>query len=197
MRCADSAVADEGAAVKKSKSSEQEAAGMQAPAGTMEQSTASTAGGASSATWLQVSFQVQGAGCSELGAAVVLKRTADKPECLQNAFPQEKPDPSKRSASIEMQQVSATDTDRQGAEGHDVNDQLKKEESCSFSDGMVVGFVTTAYKPELNGMSGGHACVRLPCTALSSDVLKGLHIMNPYAPGTFRKIALTEWRIML
>ena len=68
---------------------------------------------------------------------------------------------------------------------------------CSSVYGGVLGFVTTAFKPEVHGMSGGRACIRFEASEMSAQVLNSMHIVNPYAPGTLRRMHVTDWRSMV
>jgi hypothetical protein len=163
-----------------------------------EQSEVSRAGSVhtcSRSSWLQVFFRVEGKGCCEQGAAVVLKRAPEAPDHNQIFPTHAPPELSTIAAPSELQQsISATGSGQREVEDTDGLKHAIKEDG--IDDGTVIGFATTAFKPELNGMSGGHACVRLASTDLDLDISEALHIVNPYAPGTFRKINLTAWRRM-
>lgn len=191
---------------KKSQNGEQEAAGMHAIASAKEQPTYSTVGSrhvCNSDTWLHVSFRVKGKGCCELGAAVVLKCVSDKVEARENILEQGLSVPCKLGMHSEQQQQcqAACIVSDAGLnckeEVHSHKEQAVKPASCSSDDERLLGFVTTAFKPEMHGMSGGRACIRFKANELSPEILNSIHIINPYAPGTLRKVQVTEWCSML
>lgn len=153
-------------------------------------------------SWLHVSFRVSDKGCCELGAAVVVKDASDSGNAHQSMHEQAKPVFCAAGTKAEPQsQAACMHEDAQLRSGSEElsahREQAASQVGCKSVYGRVLGFVTTAFKPEMHGMSGGRACIRFRAAELSSQILNSLHIVNPYAPGTLRMVHVTECRGMV
>lgn len=154
-------------------------------------------------TWLHVSFRVQGKGACELGAAVVLTGDMDTQDATQELASRAESAPCRVGPTTEQQKGEKSCMAALGAVKHcdreipTRNQHDEKEKGRCPHDGRVLGFVTTVFKPDMHGMEGGRACVRLGDTNMSSRMSNSLYIVNPYAPKTLRRVHVTEWCNML
>jgi hypothetical protein len=191
-----------GAAVnptKKSQSGEAKEASMHVTPYTRDACTDITSVGGeecSSDTWLQISFRVQGKGCCELGAAIV------EPDSMAREHREG------RLACCELSKAAAQPpgasacmvgtpgpNHQEGALAH--REGHSKQLTVIPTNERVLGFVTTVFRSDTHGMTGGRACIR--CSAREPDAqgFGSLYLVNPYAPETVRQVLVTEWRRML